>query len=242
MTAPLASLSGRRPRPARRPHAPRVVAAGLVILVALSLAACGGAAQDGGVVSLVNPSASPDASSSPASSIDPEEAMLAFTKCMKEHGVDIQVATITGDAGGPVGGVQIGGPDAGTEVQPATGEFDPKAMEEADKACRDLLPAGGMLGDPNATMDPALADQLLKFAQCMRDHDVDFPDPQLSSGGVGGGVMVQVGGGGDGAIDPTSKVFQDAQAACGSELPGGAPFVVGGSSSGGSGPAIEVTP
>ena len=151
--------------------------------------------------------------------------MLAFQKCMKEHGVDIQVATIADGSGG---GVQIGGgPDAGTEAQPVTGEFDPKAMEEADKACRDLLPAGGMLGDPNATMDPALADQMLKFAQCMRDHGVDFPDPQFS----GGGVMVQVGGGEAGAIDPTSETFQAAQEACGSELPGGAPFVVGGSSS-----------
>ncbi len=132
-----------------------------------------------------------------------------------------------------------GGPDAGTEAQPVTGAFDPKAMEEADKACRDLLPAGGMLGDPNATMDPALADQMLKFAQCMRDHGVDFPDPQFS----GGGVMVQVGGGEAGAIDPMSETFQAAQEACGKELPGGAPFVVGGSSSSGaSGPAIEIKP
>ena len=113
-------------------------------------------------------------------------------------------------------------------------------MEEADKACRDLLPAGGMLGDPNATMDPALADQMLKFAQCMRDHGVDFPDPQFS----GGGVMVQVGGDEAGAIDPMSETFQAAQEACGSELPGGAPFVMGGSgsSSSGGGPAIEVKP
>ena len=137
------------------------------------------------------------------------------------------------------GGLHVSGPDAGTEVQPATGAFDPKAMEEADKACRDLLPAGGMLGDPNATMDPALADQMLKFAQCMRDHGVDFPDPQFS----GGGVSIQVGGGEAGAIDPTSKTFQAAQEACGSELPGGGPFVVGGTtSSGPGGPAIEVKP
>ena len=95
--------------------------------------------------------------------------------------------------------MQIGAaPTRGPRPSRSTGEFDPKAMEEADKACRDLLPAGGMLGDPNATMDPALADQMLKFAQCMRDHGVDFPDPQFS----GGGVMIQVGGGEAGAIDP----------------------------------------
>jgi hypothetical protein len=215
-------------------------AAALVLAMAIGVAACGGAASDdGGVVSLASPSGAPGESAAPAASVDPEEAMLAFTKCMKEHGVDVQMSIVT--EGGGSDGVQIGGPDAGTEAQPApvTGEFDPKAMEEADKACRDLLPAGGMLGDPNATMDPALADQMLKFAQCMRDHGVDFPDPQFS----GGGVSIQVGGGEDGAIDPMSKTFQVAQAACGKELPGGAPFVVGGSSSSGAGgPAIEVKP
>jgi hypothetical protein len=207
----------------------------------IGVAACGGAASnDGGVVSLASPSAAPGGSAAPAASVDPEAAMLAFQKCMKEHGVDIQMSIATEGSGGV--GVQIGGPDAGTEVQPAqpvTGAFDPKAMQEADKACRDLLPASGM-GDPSATMDPALADQLLKFAQCMRDHGVDFPDPQFS----GGGVMVQVGGGEAGGVDPSSKSFQDAQAACGKELPGGAPFVVGGTSteSGVGGPAIQVNP
>ncbi len=210
----------------------------LALAMAIGVAACGGAASNDGVVSLASPSAGPGGSAAPAASIDPEEAMIAFTKCMKEHGVDIQVAQSSVGAGGA--GVQIGGgPDAGAEVQPLTGASDPKAMEEADKACRDFLPAGGMLGDPNATMDPAFADQLLKFAQCMRDHDVDFPDPEFS----GGGVTVTAGVGEAGAIDPTSKVFLDAQDACSKELPGGAPSVVGGSgSSGAVGPVIEVKP
>jgi len=212
-------------------------AAALALAMAIGLAACGGAvSNDGGVVSLASPSGAPGASAAPAASVDPEEAMLAFTKCMKEHGVDVQVATIA-EGSGVSGSVQIGGPDAGTEAQPATGAFDPKAMEEADKACRDLLPAGGMLGDPNATMDPALADQLLKFAQCMRDHGVDFPDPQFS----GGGVSIQVGSSenGAGAGDPMSDTFKAAQDACGKDLPGGGPLVVGGSGptqGGGSGP------
>lgn len=153
-------------------------AAALALAMAIGVAACGGAASnDGGVVSLASPSAAPGESAAPAASVDPEEAMLAFQKCMKEHGVDIQMSIVTEGGGG---GVQIeGGPDVGTEAQPVTGAFDSKVMEEADKACRDLLPAGGMLGDPNATMDPAVADQMLEFAQCMRDHGVDFPDPEF---------------------------------------------------------------
>jgi hypothetical protein len=218
--------------------------AALVLAMAIGVAACGGAASDdGGVVSLASPSGAPGESSSPAASVDPEEAMLAFEKCMKEHGIDLQVAVTTGGTGGPGVDVQVGGPGAGTEAQPAPREFDAKALEEADKACRDLLPASGM-GDPGATIDPLFADQLLKFAQCMRDHGVDFPDPEIT---VNGGAVQAIGGGA--AIDPTSKAFQDAQADCAKELPGGsesggAPFIIGSgsSSSGEGGPAIEVKP
>ena len=93
--------------------------------MAIGVAACGGtASNDGGVVSLASPSGAPGGSAAPTASVDPEEAMLAFQKCMKEHGVDIQVATIADGSGG---GVQIGGgPDAGTEVQPVTGAVRPE--------------------------------------------------------------------------------------------------------------------
>ena len=52
--------------------------AGLALSVALS--ACGGAAgSDDGVVSLASPTAGPGASASPAASVDPEDAVQAFT-------------------------------------------------------------------------------------------------------------------------------------------------------------------
>ena len=215
-------------------HPGRAPALVVALALAIGLAACGASPSSGGVVSLAGASASPGASVAPSASVDPEEAMLAFTKCMKEHGVDVQVATVADGSTG--GGVHVSGGDssAGTEVQPATGSVDPKAAQAADEACRHLLPAGGM-GDPNATMDPTQADQLLKFAQCMRDHGVDYPDPQFS----GNSVSIQVGGGENGAgnIDPNSEVFKTAQETCAKDLPGGGPFVISGSSSSsGSGP------
>jgi len=218
-------------------HPGRASALVAALALVIGLAACGASSPGSGVVSLTGASASPGASAAPSASVDPEEAMLAFTKCMKEHGVDVQVATaVDGSTGG---GVHVSGGDssAGTEVQPATGPVDPKAAQAADEACRHLLPAGGM-GDPNATMDPTQADQLLKFAQCMRDHGVDYPDPQFS----GNSVSIQVGGGENGAgnIDPNSEVFKTAQETCAKDLPGGGPFVIGGSGSSsgsGTGPA-----
>ena len=211
---------------------PRVLA---LLALTLTVVACGAgpAASDDGVVSLASPTPVPTGSSAPAASVDPEVAMAAFTKCMKEHGVDVFVSSAAIDGGG--GGTVGNGPvtnqhTANGDPQSGPKELDPKAMQEADKACRDLLPSG-MVGDPSATMDPAVADQMLAFAKCMREHGIDFPDPKFE----GGGVSVSLGENGDGGIDPSSDEFQAAQEACGSELPGGGPGFV-------SGPATQAKP
>ena len=211
---------------------PRALA---LLAVALSFAACGGgpAASDG-VVSLASPTPIPTGSAAPAESVDPEVAMEAFTKCMREHGVDVFVAVAgkDGGSGGTTGGGPVTNQHTGNEdPQEGPKQFDPKAMEEADAACRDLLPSG-MQGDPTATMDPALADQMLAFSKCMRDHGIDFPDPQISTDG--GGLQVQMGGPG---MDPNSPGFKEANDACSKDagLPG-----IGTTGDGGSGASIAV--
>jgi hypothetical protein len=72
---------------------------------------------------------------------------------------------------------------------------------------------------PDASPSPAVATAddpqaaLLAFAQCMRDHGIDMPDPQFSADG---GAMIRIGGPGTRPeIDPSSEVFQAAQEACG---------------------------
>ena len=214
--------------------APRALA---LLVATLALVACaGGPAASDGVVSLASPTPVPTGSTAPEESVDPEVAMEAFTKCMKEHGVDVFVSSAAmGDDGGN-GGTTGGGPVTNQHTvngDPQAGggkALDPAAMQEADKACRDLLPSG-MIGDPSATMDPAVADQMLAFAKCMREHGIDFPDPKFE----GGGVSVALGENGEGGIDPSSDEFQAAQEACGSELPGGGPGFV-------SGPATQAKP
>jgi len=160
--------------------------------------------------------------------------MEAFTKCMRDHGVDVQVS-IAGEDNG-TGGTVGGGPVTNQHTangDPQTGprQVDPKAMDAADKACRSLLPSG-TLGDPSATMDPALADQLLAFSKCMRDHGIDFPDPKFD----GGGASIALGGPDGNDVDPNSDAFKAAQEACASNLPGGGPMTVGG------GPSTESKP
>jgi hypothetical protein len=51
----------------------------------------------------------------------------------------------------------------------------------------------------------------VKYAQCMRQHGIDMPDPQFS----GNGAIQRLGGN----VDPTSAEFQAADKACNHYLP-----------------------
>jgi hypothetical protein len=225
-TPPIRAGDGPGPRPPapfsqspqagrRRPLGAAVPMAALGLLLLLVLTACSGGAAPSGVASLVDPSASPDGS--PAPSIDPEDAMEAFTDCMKEHGVDVQTGFVSSEDGGSGGGPVTNsnnGDDPPTKGKP----IDKDKLAAADKACKSLLPQGGM-NAPGGEIDPEFQDKMLEFAKCMREHGVDMPDPQFGSGGN----SVTIGGPDDGdgpKIDPESRTFKDAEAACGSLLPG----------------------
>jgi hypothetical protein len=218
--------------PGRRRRASALFALAALLALAAFVAACSAVPSSSGVISLATPGASSGPSAAPSESIDPELAIADFEACMKEHGVDVQIA-IAGNGtagGGPTSG-EFRAPAKAGEAQPGGNPEDrpdEKALEEADQACRHLLPSG-MTGDPNATMDPEMADQLLDFSKCMRDHGIDFPDPQFQ----GGGVRIQM----DEGMDPESDAFKDAQEACGDMLPGAGP----GTTSGG-GPVTESQP
>jgi hypothetical protein len=77
-----------------------------------------------------------------------------------------------------------------------------------------LAACGSSSNDPNNTesaRDKAF-DGAVKFSRCMRDHGVDFPDPQRE--GNGG---IRIGGPGKGkglGINPSDPKFQAAQKTC----------------------------
>ena len=134
----------------------------------------------------------------PTPTPDPQKAMLAFAQCMRAHGVDMPDP-------GANGNVTIGGP--GNPIDQAT-------MQAAQNACQSKLPKGGH--QPSAAEQKQFQDAAIKFAQCMRAHGVDMPDPTFSSSGGGAMVKQELGNG----IDPTSAQFQAAQKACQSLMPG----------------------
>jgi len=73
---------------------------------------------------------------------------------------------------------------------------------------------GSATAHPTTSVDPV--EQGREFAQCMRDHGVDMPDPQTAEGGSGdgGGVRITVSGG------PNSNM-NGAMNACKDKLPNG---------------------
>jgi hypothetical protein len=91
---------------------------------------------------------------------DPQEAGLAHSKCMREHGL-----------------TEWPDPDAQGRIRLRLGSIDPESAEfrAASDACGHLAPEGW--GD--AASDPRDAEVLLEFARCMRENGVpDYPDPE----------------------------------------------------------------
>ena len=187
-------------------------------LLALLIAACSpAAAAPSGVATLQSPdaAASGDPAASPSASLSPEDSALAFARCMREHDIPMDDPQVGGGANGPIT-IGIGGPG-----------IDKEQLQAAQEAC------GGFMGvsGPKGTMPPELMDKLVEYASCMREHGIDFPDPQTD----GGGVLI---GGDKDALDPSSPEFQAAQEACQSIMPDGGPgFSVGGASSSDKGPS-----
>jgi hypothetical protein len=175
-------------------------------VLAMVLAACGGAAATpSGVATLDDPAATaapngssdPGGSAAPSASIDPEAAMLAFARCMREHGIDMPDPVV-----GPNGGtsVTIGG-DGGTRP-------DAAVMQAANEACKALMPKD--FGPGGGELTPEQKDAMLDFAKCMRDHGVDMADPDFS----GNGFSIQIDGSGKSGPSPDDPAFKAADEAC----------------------------
>lgn len=123
-----------------------------------------------------------------------------FAACMRSHGLPNFP-----DPNGQ-GVIQL---DSGSGVDPGSPKF-----RAARQACDKLLPNGGQ---PTPAQIAKAQQDALKFSACMRSHGLkDFPDPTF----VGGGFRLSIGGASGSDLNPGSSLFQKAQAACRSLLPG----------------------
>lgn len=183
-------------------------AAALVVLaLALALSACGGGGEsDNGVARLGNGSAKKGAAA--GASQDPDEAMLAYTECMRKNGVDMP---------DPQSGGFVITPETQDNSRQGRGKF-----EKADKNCRSHLKN---LRPPKLSEEEEaeMREAALEHARCMREHGVDIPDPEF---GEGGQAAIPLDG-----LNPNDPDFQAAQKACEETLRGFEPGA-GGSGAG----------
>jgi hypothetical protein len=151
-----------------------VAVAGLAMAVGLT-GCSGGGSSAGGVASINGGGSSttttPSGSGSGSAQGDAanQDAMVKFAQCMRQHGIDMPDPT-AGPNGGS-GRVAISAGKAG----------DPAAMQKiqaASTACDKLLPNGGKPTNQDIQRS-------LKFAQCMRAHGVNMPDPNPNGGSTG---------------------------------------------------------
>ena len=137
-------------------------------------------------------------SSSTASSGGQLGTALAYTRCMRSHGIHDFPDPTTPPGGGVA--FQFNG-GAGSDLN----QKNP-AFQAAGQACRTLSP-GGHQAPPAPSRQ--IADEV-QWAHCLRSHGVPgFPDPN-STGAIDSAKF-----------DPTSAAFQKASAACKSLQPSG---------------------
>jgi hypothetical protein len=185
-----------------------------VAALALALGACGSASS-------TSTAASSGVATSGGSAAR-YQARLNLAKCFRAHGINVPDPSSNG---GPAGG---GG------LFRVLRQYSRAQITAARQACQQYFAQAF----PNLNLSPAqraqVQQQLVKFAQCMRSHGVNVPDPTFNNNGGGGG-------GGFGfarsfrSIDRNSPAFQSAMKACQSLRPrfgraGGAP--------GGGGPGV----
>jgi hypothetical protein len=196
----------------------RVVACLATALIAAGVlvAGCGGTSPSGGVASLgthaskTSTTSSTAAGSTGGGESSPGSQAVAYSACMRSHGVanfpDPKISTHGNGVSVAIG------------VTPAiTGN---PHFKSAQQTCNKLLPGGGPGSGSNHQITPQEQSRYLKAAACIRSHGVpNFPDPTFS----GGGVHIEHQG-----LNESSPAFKAAVQDCESLIPGG---VHGGSGS-----------
>lgn len=184
----------------------------LTLLLVGGAAACGGGDDGSDDVATLGAEADDprdearDGSGEELTDAEREDAMLEFTECMREHGVEMPDP-------------QQGGGGGFAITNEVNGPGDAEAFEAAQEACGEILDdAFGERPQLSPEEEAEMRDNMLAFAECMREHGIDMPDPEFGTEGGGFSVRVEASSGADRGPRPDDEEFQEAQEACQGEL------------------------
>jgi hypothetical protein len=199
----------------------RLVVAGLIaVAVAVGLTACG--------------SSSSGSTQTAASTGAQATARLNLAKCFRAHGINVPDPSTGGGAAG------------GGNLFRSLRGYSQAQVTAARQACQQYFAQAFPRLNVSPQQRAQLQQQLVKFAQCMRSHGVNVPDPTFNNnGGAGGAPGAGFGfGGGFRSGQRNSPAFQAASKACQSLRPrfgrggpggAGAPGTGGGGTAGSTG-------
>jgi hypothetical protein len=159
---------------------------GLLLVLALAVAGCGGGDKTSGVASLGDGKATPTTSPGSGGG-DSTQADLAYARCMRQHGINMPDPKT--DANGRTNWGE----------RPAVDPDDPK-FQAARRACRQYRENGGQAQRPS----PQQQQEMVAFARCMRQHGINMPDPTPD------GSLPNRGSG----VNPDDPKFKAAERAC----------------------------
>jgi hypothetical protein len=186
----------------------RFSAALTVAILSVTLAACGSSS-----------STTSTSAAGATTSASRQQARLALAQCLRAHGLNVPDPGAGGATGGGGGGIF-------RSLQ----NVAPARLQAARQACASQFSAAFPRLNVSPAQQAQLRSQLVKFAECMRSHGVDVPDPQVGGGTGGFGFRRSFG-----SVDRNSPAFRTALTACqslrprfgggggGAGAPGGAP-------------------
>ncbi len=166
----------------------------LACALLLGVAACGSSSSTS--------SAGSSATAGTATAGSRYQARLALAKCLRSHGLNVPDPSPNGGIAGGGGG---GGLFRSLRDQP---NFQP-----ALQACAKYRRGAFGIGSLSPAQRAQLQQDLVKFAQCMRSHNINIPDPTTGAGG-GFGIFRQIP-----SSERNSPAFQAAVQACATDLP-----------------------
>jgi hypothetical protein len=133
-------------------------------------------------------------------------ARLNFAKCMRAHGVNVPDPSANGGPAGGAGGAGAGA--GGFRALRSSPNF-----QAASTACAKYRSKAFGTGNFSPAQRAAAQQALVKFAECMRSHSIDIPDPSTSGGG-GFGIFRSIP-----SSERNSALFKSALQACSTTLP-----------------------
>ncbi len=168
-------------------------------VVSVALAACGSASAKGsGTSTTTKPAAA---------------SQTAYTKCLKQHGVN--TSNFPGRNGAaPGGGTRTPGSGSFPGGGGGGGLFNNPTFQKAAAACKSLRPAGGAGGFGRGGAGGANSTAFAAYRNCLTLHGVTLPTPGASSG-AGSSTPT--------TLNASSPTVKAAEQACAALRPSGTP-------------------